>query len=68
MSGRFRKTADVQALRLDINRRIASSSNKDVRKALCYLLTDILMEANWYRGFRYLDGWTGEEDYRHEYY
>jgi hypothetical protein len=67
-SHRFRKTASVEALKTDINRRIAHEPEREARRALCYLLSDILSRANWYRGFRYLDGWHGVEDYRHEYY
>ena len=65
---RERKTLDVAYLRETINDRIKREENPEVRKALCYVLSDLLMHADRYRGFWYLNGWTGTEVYDHQYY
>lgn len=66
---RERKTVQVEILRLRINERIAAEgTNMAGREALCSLLGDILMDADRYRGFRYIGGWKGVEEYRHYYY
>lgn len=63
-----RKTTDLGALIVSVNRRIAASESVEARAALCWLLTDTLMDAGRYRGFRYIGGWQGVEEYRHYYY
>lgn len=66
---RERKTVQVEHLRNMVNAHLASEhSTFEQRKAFTLLLSEVLMYANRYRGFRYIDDYQDVEDYRHHYY
>lgn len=67
---RARSTVQLMDLKNNINNRIAHTSDLEARKVLCLLLSDILMAANNYQGFRYTTpgGWNGTEEWKHYYY
>lgn len=62
-----RKTVTVDWLKSQLNHRIKNAPTLTERMALCLVLESILHEVGNYRGFSYLDGWTGTEDWRHWY-
>jgi len=62
-----RKTVQVEALKDHFNKLIEKSKTLEGRAALCYALSDILHETGNYKGFQYINGWKGVEDYRHRY-
>ena len=62
-----RKTVDIAPLKERINERISQSQDENVRKELCLMLEFILFDADAYKGFQYINGWHGVEDYRHRY-
>ena len=64
---RARKTLEVEYMRTLLNTRIATCDDVTIREELCILLACLLMHANRYHGFRYIDGWQGTETYRQEY-
>lgn len=63
-----RKTFNVERFRDMVNAQIKRCDSLEGRKELCDLLTEVLMQADRYRGFMYLDGWKGVEEYHHRYY
>lgn len=63
-----RKTMSVDLWRHKINDRIRLEEDMQARRALCSLLSDMLMDADRYRGFYYIDGWKGVDEWRHQYY
>jgi len=65
---RPRKTFDVELFKVKMNERIQRESNPEARRALCFVLSDILLETDNYRGFQYTEGWKGVENYLHRYY
>jgi hypothetical protein len=59
-----RKTTNVVSLKEMVNLRIRKAPTAEAREALGMLISDVLMEANRYRGFHYCDtdgkavGWS----------
>jgi hypothetical protein len=68
MAKRERKTIDIETVKAYMNARIERAEDINVRRALCSTLSDLLMEAGVYHGFRYRGGWTGTEKWDHVYY
>lgn len=68
MADRPRKTIEVIPLRDQINARIKLTTSTQARRALCLVLESVLHASGNYRGFSYIDGWKGTEDWNHWYH
>jgi hypothetical protein len=62
---RKRKTIEVTYLKDEVNRYLKNAMlSQQEKKALCFLLENVLMETNNYRGFKYnfrFDEWSEKE-------
>lgn len=66
---RSRKTIDVDFVRKAVNNYLAADyPSVEKKEGAASVLELVLMNANSYNGFRYLDGWPCDDESRREYY